>query len=87
MVHCLAEPEGIHYKEETAVAIATSVLDYMTMHSLPRLKYWTRDGRTWCIIRQGREVSYQADYFCWWKKEGIDLEGARLASGVAEAVL
>ena len=75
MVHCLAESEGIQHEEEIAVAMMTSGLEEMIMHFLPCRKYWARDGRTLCMLRQGREETSRTDYRPWWEQEVIDLEG------------
>ena len=58
MVHCLADPEGIHNKEETTVVMATSGLEYMTTHFLIRGKSWAQDERNLCMMRgHGRTIS------------------------------
>ena len=62
MVHCLADPEGILHEEETAVAMGISVLEKMTTHFFLHRKSWVRDGRAWCMLRQGMEESYWTDY-------------------------
>ena len=54
MVHCLAEPEGVQLTDDISVAMVTSGLEDVTTHFLPRHKAWARDGRVWCMLRQGR---------------------------------
>ena len=55
--------------------MVTARLEGMSMYFLLRRKSWERDERTWCMIRQRREVRYRMDYWRWWEQEGIDLEG------------
>ena len=39
------------------------------------------------MLKKGREDRSWTEYRWWWEQEGIDLEGTRVASGVAEAEL
>ena len=39
------------------------------------------------MLKKGREDISWTEYRWWWEQEGIDLEGTRVASGVAEAAL
>ena len=87
MVHCLAELEGIQREEDIEVAMLTSGLEDTMTHFPARRTAWTRDGRTWYMLRRGREERYRKEYRWRWEQEGIDLEGARSASGAAEAAL
>ena len=87
MVHCITEPKGNQSEEEIAVAMVTAVLEEMMTHFLLHRTYWVRYGRTWCMLRKGREESSRTDYRRWWDKEVINLEGATSTSGVVEAAL
>ena len=54
--------EGYHHNEEIASAMTTAVLEDMTTHFLAYRKSWARDGMTWYMFRQGREVRYSRKY-------------------------
>ena len=69
------------------MAMVTAGLEDMTTHFLPRRNAWARDGRMWCMLRQGREERSRTDYRRWWEQEGIDLQGLRATSGAAETEL
>ena len=58
----LAEPEGDRRGEDIAAAMATEGLEDMSEHFLPRRCPWFRDGRTWSMIREGRELRSRTDY-------------------------
>ena len=58
----LAEPEGDRRGEDIAAALATEGLEYMLAHFLPRRRPWCWAGRTWSILREGREVRSWTDY-------------------------
>ena len=45
--------------------MATVGLEDMTTHFLPHRKSWVQDGRTWFMLRQGREVRSRTDYLLW----------------------
>ena len=51
MVHFIAYLKGIHNEEEIAVSMMTTSLEDTMAHFLPRRKYYTQYGRTWCILR------------------------------------
>ena len=59
----LAAPEGNCCREEITAVIENSGLEDTSTHFLPRRKYWARDGRTWCMHHQGRDVRSQKYYF------------------------
>ena len=58
----LAATERNSCGEEIMVAIATAGLEYTSVQFLSHCKTWARDGRTWYMIRQWREVQSQMDY-------------------------
>ena len=58
----LLEPEGDRRGEGIAAALATEGLEYMSAHFLPCRHSWCRDGRTWSMIWEGREVQSRTDY-------------------------
>ena len=58
----LADPEGDRREEDIVAAMATEVLEDMSAQFLPCRHSWCRDGRTWIMIREGREVRYRTDY-------------------------
>ena len=58
----LVEPEGDWRGEDIAAAMATEGLEDMLAHLLPRRRSWCRDGRTWSMIWEGREVPSRTDY-------------------------
>ena len=43
-------------------AMATEGLEDMSEYFLPRWRSWCRDGRTWRMIWEGREVRSRTDY-------------------------
>ena len=67
--------------------MVTSGLEEMTTNFLLRHKSWAQYGRTWSMLRQGRDKISQMDYWLWWEQDGIDLEGARVMSGAAGMAL
>ena len=52
----LAEPEGDRRGEDITAAMAMEGLEDMLAHFLPCRRSWCRDGRTWSMIWEGREV-------------------------------
>ena len=58
----LAEPEGDQRGEDIAAAMATEGLEDMSAQFLPCRRLWCRQGRTWSMIRYGREVRSRTDY-------------------------
>ena len=58
----LLETEGDRRGEDIAAAMAMEGLENMSAHFLPRRRSWCRDGRTWSMIREGREVRPRTDY-------------------------
>ena len=58
----LSEPEGDRRREDIAAALATEGLEDMSAQFLPRRRSCFRDGRTWSMIRAGREVRSRTDY-------------------------
>ena len=58
----LSESEGDHRGEEIAAALTKEGLEDMSAHFLRRWRSWCRDGRTWSMVRAGREVRYWTDY-------------------------
>ena len=52
----LEELEGDRRGEDIAAAMETEGLEDMLVHLLPRRRSWCQDGRTWRMIREGREV-------------------------------
>ena len=58
----LSETEDDRRGEDIEVALATEGLEDMSAHFLPRRSAWCQEGRTWSIIREGREVRSQTDY-------------------------
>ena len=42
--------------------MATERLEDMLEHFLPRWRSWLRDGRTWIMIQEGRDVRSRTDY-------------------------
>ena len=73
MFNFLVETEGIQSKEDISVATVTAGLEGITADFLLCLKAWAQDGRTRCMLRQGRGERSQTDYWRWWDQEGIDL--------------
>ena len=61
-VACLVDPEGIRHEEEISVAIVTAVLEDMNTDLLLCRKSWERYGRTWCMLRQGKEERSHMEY-------------------------
>ena len=55
----LADLEGDRRGEDIAAAMATEVLEDMSAHFQ---RSWCRDGRTWSMIQEGREVRSRTDY-------------------------
>ena len=58
----LSETEVDWRGEDIAAAVATEGLEDMLEHFLSRRKSWCRDGMTWIMIQEGREVRSQTDY-------------------------
>ena len=58
----LSEPEGDRRGEDIAAAMATEVLEDMSSQFLTRRRLWCRDGRTWSMTGEGREVRSRTDY-------------------------
>ena len=58
----LAEPEGDRRGEDIAAAMATEGLEDMSAHFLPQRLSCCRYGRTWSMIREGREVRSWTEY-------------------------
>ena len=58
----LADPEGERRKDDIVATIMTEELEDMSEHFLPRRLPWCRDGRTWSMLRKGREVRSRTDY-------------------------
>ena len=58
----LAEPEGDRREEDITADMATEGLEDMLAHFLPCRRSWCRDGWTWSMIREGREVQSRTDY-------------------------
>ena len=57
----LSEPEGDQRGEDIVAALAMEGLEDMAAHFLLRRHSWCRDGRTWSMIRAGREVKSRMD--------------------------
>ena len=58
----LAELEGDPRGEDIALALATEGLEDMLAHFLLQRRSWHRDGRTWSMIMEGRDVRSRTDY-------------------------
>ena len=58
----LAETEVDRREEEIAAALATVGLEKMLYHFFPQRCPWCQDGRTWSMVRAGREVRYRTNY-------------------------
>ena len=58
----LVDPEGDRSGEDIAAALATEGLEDMSAYFRSRWFSWCRDGRTWSMIREGREVQSRTDY-------------------------
>ena len=58
----LLDPEGDRREEEIAAELAMELLEDISAHFLPLRSLLCRDGRTWIMIREGREVSSRTDY-------------------------
>ena len=58
----LSKLEGDRRGEDIVAALATAVLEDMSVHFLPRRRSWCRDGRTWIMIWAGWEVRSRTDY-------------------------
>ena len=52
----LSETKGNQRREDIAAALPMEGLEYMLAHFLLQWRTWFRDGRTWSMIREGREV-------------------------------
>ena len=58
----LSEQEGDRKGEDIAAALATEELEDISAHFLPHRLSRCLDGRTWSMIREGREVRSRVDY-------------------------
>ena len=58
----LSEPEGDRRGEDIVAAMSTEGLGDMLAHFLLSRRSWCREGRTWSMIREGREVRSLTDY-------------------------
>ena len=58
----LSEPESDRGGEDIVAALAMEGFEDLSAHSLPRRRSWCRDGRTWSMIWEGREVRSQMVY-------------------------
>ena len=58
----LSDPEGDQRGKDIAAAMETEGLEDMLVHLLPHWLLWCRDGRTWSMIREWREVRSWTDY-------------------------
>ena len=58
----LDHPEGDRREEEITAALTAAGLEDMSAHFLPRRHPWCRDGRTWIMVKLGREVRSLTDY-------------------------
>ena len=58
----LADPEGDRREEDIAATMATEGLEDMSAHFHQRWCSWFQYGRTWRMLRNGREVRSQTDY-------------------------
>ena len=57
--------EGDQRGTEIAAALTMEGLEDMLSHFLPRRGPWCQDGRTWSMVRAGREVRSRMDYILW----------------------
>ena len=57
----LAELEGDRRGEDIAAALATERLEDTSAYFLPQWRPWFRDGRTWSMLQEGREVQSRTD--------------------------
>ena len=58
----MAEPEGDWRGEDIEATMATEGLVYMSAHFFLHRRSWCWDGRTWSMIREGREMRSRTDY-------------------------
>ena len=58
----LAAPEGDRRGEDIAAALEMEGLEDMLAHFLPKRRPWCRDGRTWSMLKRGREVRSRTYY-------------------------
>ena len=58
----LVIPEGRECVEEIVVELASTGLEEMSYHFLPRCKYWSRDGQTLIMRRVNIVVRSRTDY-------------------------
>ena len=54
--------DGNSCGSEIVAAIATAGLEDVSAHFLPHCKSWARDGRTWYVLHQWREVQSCMEY-------------------------
>ena len=54
--------DGRGRDKEIAAAVATSDLEDVLKHFLPRRRAWCKDRRRWEMVRQGRVVRSRKDY-------------------------
>ena len=64
----LAKTEGDQRGGGIAETMATELMEDMSAHLLPQQFSWFRDGRTWSMIQEEKEVRSQTDYIL-----GVDL--------------
>ena len=58
----LSDLEGYRRVEEIAAALTTVGMEDMSENLLPHRRTWYQDGRTWSIVRAGREVRSRTNY-------------------------
>ena len=58
----LSETKGKQRREDIAAALPMEDLEYMLARFLLQWRAWFQDGRTWSMIREGREVMSRTDY-------------------------
>ena len=58
----LAASEGRARDKVIAAAMATAGLDDVNGHFLPQRKPWLKDGKTWSMLRRGRELCSRTNY-------------------------
>ena len=58
----LADPKGDWRGGNIVADMDTEGLEYMSAQFLPRRHSWCRDGKTWSMIREGKEVRSRIDF-------------------------
>ena len=58
----LVDPEGNRRGDDIAAAMEAEGMEEISAHFLLLRRSWCRDGRTWSMIREGREVRSRTDY-------------------------